>query len=101
MSVWVALLAATAGCYATKLAGLSVPPGLLRHPVAERVADLLPTVLLSALVAVQVLGSGSALVLDARVVGLVVAVVALLLRAPFLVVVTAAALAAALVRLAA
>ena len=101
MSLWVALLAAVAGCYAIKLAGLSVPPGLLRHPVAERVADLLPTVLLSALVAVQVLGSGSSLVLDARVVGLAVAVVALLLRAPFLVVVAAAALAAALVRLAA
>jgi hypothetical protein len=100
VTVWVALLAATAACYAIKLTGLSVPPGLLGHPVAERVAALLPTVLLSALVAVQVLGSGRALVLDARVVGLGVAVVALLLRAPFLVVVTAAAVAAALVRLA-
>ena len=99
MSVWAALLLATAGCYAVKLAGLSVPPGLLRHPVSGRVADLLPTVLLSALVAVQVLGSDSALVLDARLVGLGVAVVALLLRAPFLVVVAAAALAAALARL--
>jgi hypothetical protein len=99
VSVWVALLAATAACYVLKLAGLSVPPGLLEHPVAERVADLLPTVLLSALVAVQVLGSGDALVLDARVVGLAVAAVALLLRAPFLVVVAAASLAAALVRL--
>ena len=100
MSVWGALLLAAAGCYAVKLAGLSVPPSLFSHPVADRVADLLPTVLLSALVAVQVLGSGDALVLDARVVGLGVAVVALVLRAPFLVVVTAAALAAALARLA-
>ena len=100
MSTWTALLLATAGCYAVKLAGLSVPPGLLRPPVAERVADLLPTVLLSALVAVQVFGADGALALDARVVGLGVAVVALLLRAPFLVVVAAAAVAAALVRLA-
>jgi branched-subunit amino acid transport protein len=100
VSVWVALLAATAACYAIKLAGLSVPPELLEHPVAERVADLLPTVLLSALVAVQVVASGSALVLDARLVGLAVAVVALLLRAPFLVVVASAAVAAAVVRLA-
>ncbi len=99
MSVWVALLVATAGCYALKLAGLSVPPELLQHPVADRVADLLPTALLSALVAVQVFSSGEALDLDARVVGLGVAVVALLLRAPFLVVVAAAALAAALLRL--
>jgi Branched-chain amino acid transport protein (AzlD) len=100
VSVWVAVLVAAAGCYAIKLAGLSVPPGLLERPVTERIADLLPTVLLSALVAVQVLGSGQALVLDARVVGLGVAVVALVLRAPFLAVVAAAALAAAAVRLA-
>ena len=100
MSIWVALLVATAGCYALKLAGLSVPPRALEHPLAERVADLLPTALLSALVAVQVFSAGGALVLDARVVGLAVAVVALLLRAPFLVVVASAALAAAAVRLA-
>ena len=99
MSVWAALLAATAACYAVKLAGLSVPPALLERPVTERVADLLPTVLLSALVAVQTVASGSALVLDARVAGLGVGVVALLLRAPFLVVVAAAAVSAALVRL--
>jgi hypothetical protein len=99
VTVWAALLAAAAGCYALKLAGMSVPPELLRHPLAERVADLLPTVLLAALVAVQVFGSGRSLQVDARVVGLGVAVVALLLRAPFLVVVAAAALAAALVRL--
>ena len=100
MTVWLALLAATACCYALKLAGLSVPAELLEHPVAERVADLLPTVLLAALVAVQVLGSGNALVLDARLVGLGVAVLALLLRAPFLVVVASASVAAAVVRLA-
>jgi branched-subunit amino acid transport protein len=99
VSVWAALLAAAAACYALKLAGLSVPPELLEHPVAQRVADLLPTALLSALVAVQVFGSGHALVLDARVAGLGVAVGALLLRAPFLVVVASAAVAAALLRL--
>ena len=43
--------------------------------------------------------SGQALVLDARAFGLGVAVVLLLLRAPFLVVVFGAALAAALLRL--
>ena len=52
------------------------------------------------LVAVQVFSTGHRLVLDARAVGLGVAVVLLVLRAPFLVVVFGAALAAALVRLA-
>jgi hypothetical protein len=65
----------------------------------ERVADLMPVALLSALVGVQVLATGSHLALDARLVGLGFAVVALLLRAPFIVVVFGAALAAALVRL--
>jgi branched-subunit amino acid transport protein len=97
---WWAILGAGAGCYLLKLAGLSLPSRVLRRPVAERVADLIPVALLAALVAVQVFASGSHLTIDARVAGLAVAVVALLLRAPFLVVVVAAALTAALLRLA-
>jgi hypothetical protein len=97
--MWTAILVTAAGCYLLKLAGLSVPPVVLEHPVVERVADLLPVALLAALVAVQVFADGAALVLDARVVGLAAAVVALLFRAPFIVVVVVAALAAALVRL--
>lgn len=97
--IWTAVLVTAVGCYLLKLAGLSVPAVVLEHPVVERVADLLPVALLAALVAVQVFSDGPALVLDARVVGLGVAVAALLLRAPFIVVVFAAAAAAALVRL--
>ena len=97
--IWLAIGATAAGCYLLKLAGLSVPPRVLERPLVERIADLLPVALLSALIAVQVLGSGRAVVLDARLVGLGAAVVALLLRAPFIVVVLAAAAAAAVVRL--
>ena len=96
---WLAVLLAAVGCYLLKLAGLSVPPRVLEHPLVSRVADLLPVALLSALIGVQVFGSGQQVVLDARVVGLGVALVALLLRAPFIVVVVAAALSATLVRL--
>lgn len=97
--IWAAVLGAGVGCYLLKLAGLSIPAQVLEHPLAGRVADLLPVALLAALVAVQVLTSGSTLVLDARLLGLGVAVVLLLLRAPFLVVVFGAAVVAALVRL--
>ncbi len=97
--LWVAVLVASLGCYALKLAGLSVPERVLARPVVQRVADLVPVVLLAALVAVQTLATGERLVLDARVAGLAVGLAALLLRAPFLVVVAAAALTAALVRL--
>lgn len=98
--MWAAVLVACAACYGLKLAGMSVPARVLEHPTVERVADLIPVALLAALVAVQALASGPELSLDARLAGLAFAVVALLLRAPFLVVVFGAALVAALLRLA-
>ncbi len=97
--MWTAILLASLGCYALKLAGLSLPERVLSHPTVERVADLIPVALLAALVAVQVFSDGTALTLDARVLGLGFAVVALLLRAPFLVVVVGASVVAALARL--
>jgi branched-subunit amino acid transport protein len=97
--MWTAILLGCAGCYVLKLAGLSLPERVLRHPTVERVADLIPVALLAALVAVQVFSERAALTVDARVLGLGFAVVALLLRAPFLVVVLGAALVAALARL--
>lgn len=96
---WTTLLVAALGCYLLKLIGLSVPAQVIERPVVERVADLIPVALLSALVAVQVFASGQQLVLDARALGLAVAVVLLALRAPFLVVVFGGALAAAVARL--
>jgi branched-subunit amino acid transport protein len=97
--MWAAVLGMGAGCYLLKLAGLSVPEAVLDHPTVRRVADLLPVVLLAALVVVQVLSEGPRLLLDARVPALVVALVALLLRASFLVVVALAAVTAAAIRL--
>lgn len=99
MSLWLAVLAASAGCFALKLGGLSVPFHVLEHPLVARVADLVPVALLAALVAVQVLAGEGGLQVDARVAGLAVAVLLLALRAPFLVVVFGAAVATALVRL--
>lgn len=97
--LWPWILGCAVACYGLKLAGMSVPDRVLRHPRVSLVADLLPIALLSALVAVQVLATDRSVTLDARLVGLGAAVVALLLRAPFLVVVVVAAASAALVRL--
>ena len=97
--MWTAILLACVGCYALKLAGLSLPERVLSHPTVERVADLIPVALLAALVAVQSFSAGTALTLDARALGLAFAVVALLLRMPFLVVVVGASVVAALARL--
>jgi branched-subunit amino acid transport protein len=97
--IWAVLLGAAAACYLLKLAGLSVPQAVLDNPRVRRVAALLPIALLAALIAIQTFSDGRHLVIDARAAGLGAAVVAVLLRAPFLVVVIAACATAALTRL--
>jgi uncharacterized membrane protein len=97
--MWVTVLVASLGCYVEKLAGYLLPHSTLERAAIRRVAGLLPVALLAALVAVQTFASGQALVLDARAAGLAVAILALIARAPFLVVVIAAAVTAALLRM--
>jgi uncharacterized membrane protein len=92
--VWGAILVAAAGCYVLKLAGLSVPQRVLDRVRVQRVASLLPVALLAALIATQTFGDG----VDARAAGLAAAAVALIVRAPFLVVVAVAAGTTALLR---
>ncbi len=90
--VWIAVLATAAGCYAFKLAGLTVPQRALARPLVRRFAELVPVALLAALAAVQTGTNGHALVFEpARLAGMTAAVIALLLRAPFLVVIIVAA----------
>lgn len=96
--MWTAILVTAVGAYLLKLAGLSIPGSVLEHPLVHRVADLIPVALLAALVAVQVFAAGPELALDARAAGLAAAVVALVLRAPFIVVVLVAAVTAAVLR---
>ena len=74
------------------LGGRELPPGL------RSVVALLAPTLLAALVVVSTFATGRSLVLDARAVGIAAAAVAIVLRAPLLVTVAAAAMAAALVR---
>ena len=98
MTVWIAIAATALGCYLDKLAGLLVPAGALERPLVKRLAALLPVALLAALTAQQTFADGHSLVLDARTAGLAAAAVALVLRAPFLLVVAAAVLVTAGVR---
>ena len=97
--VWLGILVVALGCFAFKLAGLSVPERVLDHPLAKHAAGLIPVALLGALIAVQVFGGDHALVVDARLAALAVAGVLLVLRVPFLPMVVAAAATAALLRL--
>lgn len=99
MTLWTAIALASVVCLALKALGYLIPPRWFAAPAPSRIVDLLTVALLGALVAVQTLGVGQAIVVDARVPALLVAAGLLALRAPFLVVVVAAALVAALLRL--
>jgi branched chain amino acid efflux pump len=96
--MWAAVLVGSAGCYALKLVGVSVPQRVLADARVRRIGALLPVALLSALVATQTFTTGNHLTVDARAVGLAVAAVAVFARAPFLVVIVAASAATALAR---
>ncbi len=99
MTLWVAVVAASLACLALKLAGHYVPRRWLGNPRFRRISALLPVALLAALVAVQTLGDGPAVRVDARLPALLVAAALLLARAPFIAVVAAAAATAATWRL--
>lgn len=97
---WVVVLAVGAGTMAIKAAG---PVLLGARPLpggVRSVVALLAPALLAALVATATLSDGARLVVDARLIGLGAAALALLLRVPVLLVVVVAAAAAALARLA-
>jgi branched-subunit amino acid transport protein len=96
---WAIVLAVGAGTMAIKAAG---PVLLGSRPLpgpVQRVVALLAPALLAALVATAALASGQQLVIDARLLGLGAAAIALALRAPVLLVVVIAAASAAVARL--
>lgn len=94
---WVSLIGGSVVVFALRYAGHLVPEKYLAHPRVMRINNLIPVALMSALVAIETFTKQGALVLDQRVAGLAVAVVALLLKAPFAVVVLSAAAASAAV----
>ena len=98
--MWTAVLLGSLGCYALKLAGLSIPERVLESVRVRRIAFLLPIALLSALIATQTFTDDEHFSFDARIAGVAAGAIAVWRRAPFLVVVALAAATAALVRLA-
>ena len=74
---------------------------MVEHPQVRRIVELLPVALLAGLVVVEAVADGRHIHLDGpRLAGVGVAAVAVWRRMPFLVVVIAAAVTAALLRLA-
>ena len=94
--MWIAVLGASAIAFALKYFGHSVPEKYLTNPRALRINTLIPIALLSALVAVQSFSDKTKLEIDHRVAGMAVALIALIFKAPFPVVVLGSAAASAL-----
>lgn len=98
-AAWVVVLVVGAVTVLFKAAG---PVFLGRRALPPRVlalVEVLAPAMLAALVVTQAVGGDETIVLDERIAGVAVAGVALLLRAPLIVVMAAAAATAALLRL--
>jgi branched-subunit amino acid transport protein len=95
---WTAILVLAAASYALKALGpVLVGARELRAPVREWL-DLAAVPLLAALILTQAISTAGAFVIDARVPAMGVAAILVWRRAPFLVIVVAAAATAALLR---
>jgi branched-subunit amino acid transport protein len=95
---WWALIGLAVAAYTLKALGLLVLGPRAVEGRALRFVALLPAALLPALVVTNTFAGDRQIVLDARAVGLVVAIVATWRRAPFVVVVGLAAASTAFVR---
>jgi branched chain amino acid efflux pump len=95
---WTVLLGLCAVSYALKAIGPLLAGARQLRPGFRQALDLVAVPLLAALILMQTLGDDHGLVLDARVPALGVAAILVWRRAPFLLVVVAAAVTAALLR---
>lgn len=82
-SLWIATIGASFLCYLLKFLGYSIPETRLADPRIQRINELIPVVLLSALVATQTLTSESQVQIDHRAAGVMMAAVALKMRLSF------------------
>jgi branched-subunit amino acid transport protein len=98
-SMWVLVGGTCTGCYLLKVLGYLLPARVLDHPSVRRAVSLLPVALLSALVVVELVASGSAYDINGpRIAGFAAGAVAVWRRAPFIVVIVLAAVVAAVLR---
>lgn len=94
---WIATIGTSIIAFALKYLGHSIPERWLAHPKIQRINALIPIALLSALVAVQTFTDKGTVSIDHRLAGVSVAIIALMLKAPFPIVVLSAAVTSATV----
>lgn len=95
---WTLIILLAVGAYAFKVTGLIILGGRSLPPVCERCLGLIPAAIITALVMKDTFTVGQDLTLDARALGIAVAVIAAWKRAPLIVVIVLGAAVTALVR---
>ena len=98
MTLWLTATIASVLSFAVKYTGYLIPQSMLEKPTFTRVTNLLTVAMLAALVAVQALGSGQAIALDARIPAVILAAILFSFRVPFIVVVAVAGIVAVVLR---
>ena len=98
MTLWLTVIIASVLSFAVKYTGYFIPQSMLEKPKFTRVTNLLTVAMLAALVAVQTLGSGQAIALDARIPAVILAAILFSFRVPFIVVVAVAGIVAVVLR---
>ena len=94
-ALWLGVLGTSSIAFLLKFAGHSIPEKYLTNPRMLRINTLIPIALLSALVGVQTLTEKGKWVIEQRLAGVAVALIALSIKAPYFVVVISAAVTSA------
>ncbi len=95
---WLLVLSLAGAAYLFKVTGLVIVGGRSLPAVVERCLTLVPAALISALIVKDTVSVGDELVLDARLPGVLAAVVAARLRAPLIAVIVLGAAVTAVAR---
>ncbi len=95
----IGIVLVAAGVWGQRLAGMFlVGPILERRPILSRAASLIPAAVICAVIVQLTIANKQQLVIDARLAGLVVAGVLVWRKAPFILIVVAAAATTAIIR---
>jgi len=94
-ALWIGVIGTSVLAFVLKYLGHCVPEKFLTNPRVLRINALIPIALLSALVGVQTITDKGKWVIDQRLAGVAVALIALALKAPYFVVVVSAAVTSA------
>lgn len=100
MNTWLAIVLGSLAVFSWKFLGYLLPARLLESKVLTKLAGYLTIALLAGLVGVQTFTGDRQIEFDERIPALLIAVLLLKIKSPFIVIVIASGLTAALLRLA-